>query len=200
MPPKTLSGALGLAIIPDQATIERAYALAEEVMPRDAQYVISEGSLPHLTLYHGKLEGIPESDARYTLRALRDNLLGQKFVLKAIVAFGGNFIFWNVDPSSPSVKNLHKSHSDALHLASYLAKSSEAKAVSEEALSLTDLELKNVKLFGHPSVGPLYTPHITLGFHPGFSDRLAPGLECNWQFEVASVEIVRIGYPGRVEG
>jgi 2'-5' RNA ligase len=197
--PKTLSGALGLAIIPDQATIKRAYALAEEIMPKDAQYVLSEGSLPHLILYHGKLEGIPESDARDTLRGLQSNLLGQKFVLKAIVAFGGNFIFWNVDPSSSGVEVLQRSHSDALSVARYLAKSSVAKAVSEEALSLTDAELENVRLFGHPLVRSLYTPHITLGFHPGISDQLACGLECDWSFEVESVEVVKIGYPGRVE-
>jgi 2'-5' RNA ligase len=197
--PKTLSGALGLVIIPDQATIKRAYALAAEIMPKDAQYVLSEGSLPHLTLYHGKLEGIPESDARDTLGVLQSNLLGQRFVLKAIVAFGGNFIFWNVDPSSSCVEVLHRSHSDALSVARYLAKSSVAKAVSEEALSLTDAELENVRLFGHPLVRSLYTPHITLGFHPGISDQLARGLECNWLFEVASVKVVKIGYPGRVE-
>ncbi len=197
--PKTLSGALGLVIIPDQATIKRAYALAAEIMPKDAQYVLSEGSLPHLTLYHGKLEGIPESDARDTLGVLQSNLLGQRFILKAIVAFGGNFIFWNVDPSSSCVEVLHRSHSDALSVARYLAKSSVAKAVSEEALSLTDAELENVRLFGHPLVRSLYTPHITLGFHPGISDQLDRGLECNWLFEVASVKVVKIGYPGRVE-
>jgi hypothetical protein len=89
-------------------------------MPKDAQYVLSEGSLPHLILYHGKLEGIPESDARDTLRGLQSNLLGQKFVLKAIVAFGGNFIFWNVDPSSSGVEVLHRSHFDALSVVRYL--------------------------------------------------------------------------------
>ena len=168
-------------------------------MPKDAQYVLSEGSLPHLTLYHGKLEDIPESVARDVLRALRSDLVGRKFILNDIVAFGGNFIFWNVDPSCSGFEVLHKSHSDALSVASYLGRSSVAKAVSEEALSLTDAELENVKRFGHPLVRSLYTPHITLGFHPCISDQLARGLECDWSFEVASVELVKIGHPGRVE-
>jgi hypothetical protein len=119
--------------------------------------------------------------------------------LKAIVASGGNFIFWNVDPSSSGVEVLHRSHSDALSIAKYRAKSSVAKAISEEALSLTDAELENVRLFGHPLVRSVYAPHITLGFHPGISDQLAARLECDWSFEVASVELVKSGHPGRVE-
>jgi hypothetical protein len=70
--PKTLSGALGLAIIPDQATIKRAYALAEEIMPKDAQYVLSEGSLPHLTLYE---EPIPALFKKF--QALSSSVLVQ---------------------------------------------------------------------------------------------------------------------------
>jgi hypothetical protein len=83
-PTETLSGALGLAIIPDQATIECAYTLARELMPSEADYVLSEGSLPHLTLYHGKLDQVPLSVARDTLTALRSDLFGRKFVLKDI--------------------------------------------------------------------------------------------------------------------
>lgn len=197
--PQKLSAALGLVIVPDAATIQRAYALAKDTMPRDAQFTLSEGSLPHLTLYHGKLEGLPKNFVQTTLGTLRGELVGKQFTLKSIVAFGGNFIFWNVDSSSTGFETLQQSHLTALGIADYLDRSSVAKAVSEEALSLTEEEQENVKLFGHPLVRSLYTPHITLGLHPGISEQLAPGLEHSWLFEVASVELVRVGHPGRVE-
>ena len=96
--PQKLSGALGLVIVPDSATIERAYALANEIMPQGAEFTLSHGSIPYLTLYHGKLEGLPKDFVQGTLGALRADLVGKKFELKSIVAFGGNFIFWEELP------------------------------------------------------------------------------------------------------
>lgn len=198
--PRTLSGALGLVVIPDHATIQRAYALAEEIMPRDAEYVLREGSLPHVTLYHGKLDRIPQETALETLQSLQSDLVGKKFILNEIVTFGGKLIFWNVDPLCAGIEMLREAHLKALSVASYLDRTSEAKALSEEGLSLRDEELENVRLFGHPLVRSLFTPHITLGFQPRISEVLANSLKCEWSFEVASVELVKIGYPGRVEG
>lgn len=194
-----LSGALGLVIVPDNATIERAYALAEEIMPKDAEYVLRRGSLPHLTLYHGKLADVPGFIASQTLEQLRTELVGQEFTLKEIVAFGGNFIFWNVDRTSRVCEVLQASHTTALNLAKYLDRSTVAKAVGEEGLSLKEEELENVRLFGHPLVRSLYMPHITIGFHHGLSARIASDIECQWSMKVASVELVKIGHPGRVE-
>jgi hypothetical protein len=94
---------------------------------------------------------------------------------------------------------MNEAHIKALTLAKYLDRASEAKALSEERLSLREAELENVRLFGHPLVRSLFTPHITLGFHPRISDHLVAGLTCEWSFEVASVELARIGYPGRVD-
>jgi 2'-5' RNA ligase len=195
----TLSGALGLVIVPDRATIERAYALAEEIMPKDAQYVLRHGSLPHLTLYHGKLADVPSPEAAETLKELRTTLVGQRLTLNSIVTFGGNFVFWNVDPLSCNYEDLRAAHVKALSLAQHLDRSTVAKAVSEETLSLTAEEQDNVRLFGHPLVRSLYMPHITLGFHHGISDYAATDMKCEWSMEVASVELVKVGYPGRVE-
>lgn len=197
--PAVLSGALGLVIVPDHATIERAYALAEEIMPRDAEYVLRRGSLPHLTLYHGKLADVPGLTASEILKELRAELVGQKFTLKEIVAFGGNFVFWNVDRSSHACEVLQASHATALNLAQYLDRSTVAKAVSEEGLSLKEAELENVRRFGHPLVRSLYMPHITIGFHHGLSAIIASDIEVPWAMEVASVELVKVGHPGIVE-
>ncbi len=197
--PALLSGALGLVIIPDHETIERAYALAEKIMPKGAQYVLGPGSLPHITLYHGKLADAPGLVASETLNELRTELIGRKFTLKELVAFGGNLIFWNVDRSSHDCEVLQASHAKALNLAQYLDRTTVAKANSEEGLSLKEAELENIKLFGHPLVGSLYMPHITIGFHHGLADHLASNREFKWSMKVASVELVKVGHLGRVE-
>jgi 2'-5' RNA ligase len=193
------SGPLGLVIVPDQATIERAYTIAEEIMPKGAHYVLGPGSLPHLTLYHGNLADVPGPVASETLKGLRSNLVGQRFTLKNIVAFGGNFIFWNVDCSSCNCDVLQVSHNMALNLAQYLDRSTVARAVSDERLSLKEAELENVRRFGHPLVRSLYMPHITIGFDRGLSEQVAPNMKFKWSMEVASVELVKVGHPGRVE-
>jgi 2'-5' RNA ligase len=195
----SLSGALGLVLVPDQATIDRAYALAEEIMPKDAQYVLRQGSLPHLTLYHGKLVNLAPSVVVETLHDLRKRLSGGRLTLEKIVTFGGSFVFWNVDPKSSAWEALQEAHSAALTLAQYLDRSTQAKAISEEALSLSQAELENVRLFGHPLVRSLFMPHITIGFHSGISQQLTSELECRWTMEIASVELVRVGHPGRVD-
>lgn len=199
VPPSLLSGALGLVIVPDQKTIERAYALAGELMPRDAHYVLRSESLPHLTLYHGRLVDLPGPSAAEILGQIRVALVGQKLTLSRIVTFGGKFVFWNVDSSRCDYHVLQAAHEKALEFAQYLDRSTVARAVSEEALSLTDTEQSNVQRFGHPLVGALYMPHVTLGFHHGISDYVATDITCEWQMQVVSVELVKVGHPGRVE-
>lgn len=87
----------------------------------------------------------------------------------------------------------------ALTLVQYLDRSTVAKAVSEEGLSLKEAEQENVLRFGHPLVRSLYMPHITIGFHQGLSALMASDIEVPWTMEVASVELVKVGHPGRVE-
>ena len=193
-----LSGALGIVIVPDQATIERAYALAAEILPPKAEYVLAAGSIPHLTLYHGKLKDVPADEVRRVVTDIRMILAGQRFSLGPIIAYGGNFVFWNVEQNT-DIKLLLEAHGKALAVAQFLDRMSEAKATSEEGLTLTEVELENVKQFGHPLVRQLYTPHITLGFHRGISQTLATGLYENFEFSIASIEMARIGYPGRVK-
>ena len=131
--------------------------------------------------------------------SMRTNLLGRSFKLRKVATFGGNFVFWNVDQTDCDSTVLQASHITALILAQYLDRSTVAKAVAEEGLSLTRDELENVRLFGHPLVRALYMPHITLGFNPGISELARSTIDCSWPMEVASVELVRVGHPGRVE-
>ena len=193
-----LSGALGIVVVPDQETVQRSYVLAAEILPRGSEYVLAPGSLPHLTLYHGKLRDVPMREALQMVSELRGILVGQRFSLGPIVAYGGNFVFWNVAQDSDT-KLLKEAHSRALSVAQFLDRTLESKATSEEGLVLSQPELENVRQYGHPLVRQLYAPHITLGFHRGIARSLAPGLHNRAEFSVASVDMARIGFPGQVE-
>lgn len=196
----TLSGPLGLVIIPDQQTIDRAFKLAAEILPPGSEYILHPGSLPHLTLYHGKLRDVPVEEIALIVHDLRQSLVGHNFHLGKIVGFGGKFVFWNVNQDQAlDSKVLSSAHEKALSLARFLDRASVPKATSEEGLSLSDAELENVRLFGHPFVRQLYTPHITLGFHRGVAQTIPANSMREVRFTVASVELVYIGYPGRVE-
>lgn len=194
-----LNGALGLVILPDRAGIDRSYALAAEIMPPGSEYVLGAASLPHLTLYHGLLRQVDRGRLREILDTLRLKLVGKKFCLAEIVTFGGNFVFWNVDPDDPSRGLLQEAHCHALALSAFLNRDTVAKSISEEGLSLSPEELKNIETYGHPLVDNLFLPHITLGFDRQISTRMNRPMRREFRFQVEAVEFVRIGFPGRVE-
>jgi hypothetical protein len=202
---EVISGSVGFVILPDSDSIGIAYDLASQLMPRDAEFILSPGSLPHLTLYHSKLNGFPVDLARVQLADLRKALTGLRFNLDNLEIFGDNFLFWNVncsptEHSSDNLKLLFDAHRIALKAADFRDSSAEAKAIKDEKLSLSNEELQNIANFGHPLVLNRYTPHITLGFHPNLISRLSQIPARHHEFQVASVELVTIGHPGRVEG
>lgn len=116
--------------------------------------------------------------------------------------FGDNFLFWNVtqERSGDNLSSLFDAHGKALKAAQFRDSSAEAKAIKDEKLALSDEELENIANFGHPLVLNRYTPHITLGFHPKLISRITDIPPRYHEFQVAGVELVSIGHPGRVEG
>lgn len=199
MPDQLLSGPLGVVIIPDEITISAAHAAAREILPPDSEFILDSGSIPHLTLYHGKFSALPLSVVTAVLAEIRTNLRGVEFQLGPVTGFGGNFIFWDVEQSGPGIAALNSTHLRALKLSEYLDREAAPKAVSEERLSLRPEELENLRTYGHPLVRDQYAPHITLGFHAGVAGSIPAGLVRTQRVTVASVELVRVGYPGRVE-
>src|SRR5437868_729081 len=55
-----LAGALGFVLIPDLETQKRSRKLAEDLASNHAQYYLKEADLPHVTLYHGKVQNVPQ--------------------------------------------------------------------------------------------------------------------------------------------
>lgn len=195
----TLSGALGVVIIPDQATIAESYKLARNILPASSEYILSSRAIPHITLYHGKFLDVPTSEVQTILRDIRSDLHRANFSLGPIQCFGGNFVFWNVEPDDTTRHQLQLAHEKSLTLSRFLDRSAPPKATSEEGLSLYAAELENLKEYGHPLVRQSYLPHITLGFHRGLAAHVPNGQSNKWHSSVGSVEFVRVGYPGTIE-
>lgn len=193
----SLSGALGVIIVPDRKTIEKAYEIAQQTMPDSSEYVISVGSLPHLTLHHCKLSDVPRNEVLELVNRLRSNLVGAPLSFSGMEVFSGKFLFWNLASIEPKIADAHL---EALTLAKYLERNSPAMALSDERLSLTNDELENVSKFGHPLVRGQYRPHITLGFSEKLKEQVAGVISpVGWSGVIESVEFARIGFPGRVE-
>lgn len=196
----TLSGAVGIVLVPDAETQRVSRMLASELLGGHADFVLGNGDLPHLTLYHGKVSKAPTSEIGNLTRGIAETLVGSELTLRSLGFAGGNFLFWDVDWGSDSHHHLRNSHDRALTLAQYLDKGAPAKAVSEEGLKLTAEELSNIERYGHPWVGALYRPHITLGFGVGLETKVnLPRNQEYAKFTVAGVHLARIGFPGRVE-
>ena len=195
----TFSGALGIVIIPDQATIAESYKLARNTLPAGSEYILSPGAIPHITLYHGKFLDVPTSEAQTILRDIRSDLQRANFSLGPIQCFGGNFIFLNVEPDDTTRHQLQLAHEKSLLLSRFLDRTAPPKATSEEGLSLSTAELENLEGYGHPLVRQSYLPHITLGFHRGLAVHFPNGQSKKWRSAVGSVEFVRVGYPGTIE-
>ena len=198
-PSDHLSGAYGIVAIPDVRTQERSCILAKMLLGNSASYYLGENDLPHLTLYHGKIVNAPIDFIKKTQNSISELLRGYRLKLSALGFAGSNFLFWDVDGTTDQGQ-LQQAHQMALGLAQFLDKTSEAKATSEEGLNLSPEELNNILRYGHPWVGKLYRPHITLGFGVNLEHTTTlPVLKDDWELEVSSVEIAQIGFPGRIE-
>lgn len=150
---ETLNGPYGLVIIPDRNTQEITKSKARELFP-DAEFHVP---IPHITLYHTRLKGLPLQ----TLMEIRERLRvhrGDNLQLGPIEIYGGNFAFWNIDPIPNSLREMHE---QALLLAEYIDRTAPIRAL-EEGLKMTPKEFENAKKYNHPLVKELFRPHITL--------------------------------------
>jgi 2'-5' RNA ligase len=149
-----VSGSYGFVIKPDAETQKKAEALAREMAP-NAEF---QTKIPHITLYHARLDELPLQAARDILLKLRA-YKGETLILNSFEVYGGKFFFWDNEKTDI----LRSMHGEALKLATYLDKKAVARAV-EEGLNMTPEELENIKRYGHPLVLERYTPHITLAY------------------------------------
>ena len=180
---------LGLVLTLDEATSQRAIELCTQHKKGN---VVDLGGrhMPHVTLYHSKLG--------HVLEAVVDRFLGDLAAMlpinvsfTEIETFGGKFLFWDTERS----EQLVMAHEVALGLSKFFIPSGVQQA-DKEKIFLSPGENLNVQKFGHPLVGKLWRPHVTLGyFSQGISVKRR--LE-KFKGRSVGVAFVRVGEAGTV--
>jgi 2'-5' RNA ligase len=196
---ETISGSYGIAIVPDRHTREEAQRLAKQLMPTGSFQMGANGELPHITLYHGKIENASLDE----LMGIRDDaetmLKRARLALGPIDIAGGKFVFWNLTAEGAGLEELKHAHNLALSMSAYLKQGDAAKALREEGLSLSPAEVDNCNKFGHPWVSDLYRPHITLGYaENGIDPFELRFVNSEHHMTVERVILFEVGFPGIV--
>ncbi|HEX5774875.1 MAG TPA: NUDIX domain-containing protein, partial [Candidatus Paceibacterota bacterium] len=150
------NGQYGIVLLPDHET-------ARAVESRSAAFGgnhihLGASHAPHLTLYHTSVRNAPDEFVSGLLERIAQEL-PYAATLDRIRGFGGHFIFWDAT-MTPELRSMHET---ALALASYFDAQVESQT-AREGLRLTEAEAANVARFGHPAVGELWRPHVTLGY------------------------------------
>lgn len=151
------SGQLGYVLLPDVLTDRTARDMSHDVSGN--RITFKGANVPHMTLYHAKLNNVAELQVKNFLFWMKDKL--PMLVRYAHVEpFGGKFSFWMLE-KSPELLHLHNA---ALFVLSAHYDASGPQQADSEQLELTPDEKENVRIHGHPNVGNLWKPHITLGY------------------------------------
>lgn len=189
---KTYTGQFGLVFSLDHTTKDAAKIINSRYKGENLINFADGIQEPHITLYHSKLESIPESVIENCM-GLLVKCLPLSFSLNKIEPYGGKFLFWNIQKTA----ELSNAHALALsNLSPYFVSIGEQQA-DREKISLSQEEQDNVRRFGHPLVGSLWQPHITLGYFPN-----GVSLESCPEFLngiITEVMFVRIGEAGTIE-
>ncbi len=185
-----INGSYGFVIKPDSETQQKATNIARLLFPR-AEFL---SDIPHVTLYHGRVENLPTETVSHILFQLRKNK-GKTLNLRQIEIYGSKFAFWNIETTD----YLSEMHGQALGIARYLDKNAVQRAV-EEGLSMSQDELENVRKFGHPLVRNKFKPHITLAYDSeGLIVPSGKSIE-HWEMKIDDVLFAQMGKYGSVAG
>jgi 2'-5' RNA ligase len=173
--------------------MEQSYKIAEKFSASGASYLLKRESLPHLTLFHAQLANAPLSYVLEILLSINGSLKRNSLRCNQIVVFRDFYLFWLCEMDIA----LQSAHEQTLALARFLAPGEKARPCPAQ-IELTERELDNIKRFGHPWVGSLFSPHITLGFGLATRAAVPVGLKEEWVMKIAAIEFARIEYPGRI--
>ena len=127
--------------------------------------------------------------------------------LRAVIAFGGGFLFWCVDDASPPRVLLQQAHEDALGVADGLLDPAVNARVVEQTRKGTNDDpvlVAHARRYGYAFVRDRYLPHIPLGFDPRLvvDPRAGSSFEARPRPHVMTAErvvLAKMGALGRVE-
>ena len=199
MTDETISGFVGLVLIPDAPSIDAARALAKALVPPDAEQTVASGDLPHVTVMQCPLREAPRAHVASFVDQLRRQLLGRTLPLNRVIPFPGGFLFWTVDPDSPERQLLQSVHENALTLGDGFLDPITHAAIVEGTVKATGNDeqlVGNARRYGYAFAKERYVPHITLGFASRAS--FAPR-DHVFAMRVERAALVRLGRLGRVE-
>jgi hypothetical protein len=189
MSKRTYEGYLGIIILPDDRTMNRAVALSGKKHIRDASYRVEKSGV-HVTLYQAKnFRGLPHSVAHRTVGLLNRYLVDHKngaapLHFGQVKASPGStqYLFWYVD--DPTTVRLRTAHAMSLGLGIW-----NHPEPSQDT---------NTQLFGSPYVELDYYPHITLAADAQGFPRLER-FEERWTGTARCVVLARMGEWGKIE-
>ncbi|MCC6563856.1 hypothetical protein IT087_03105 [Candidatus Uhrbacteria bacterium] len=215
MTKRTLSGFLGLLLIPDHNTVRimKDVVLEHRRLKRrlaSAAYVVKpEGA--HITLFQARtFKSLPISTAREVVKTISSLLVTNRagsamLHLNKVEPYRGNdkFLFWQARRSGM----LDFAHGMAAGLSGWVDKSGvESDSALERRIS--DLPSRpqefaraihhNEQLYGYGLVDNLFEPHITLAADPGGFGKLRPFEEAVIG-SVARVVLARMGEWGKID-
>ncbi len=122
------------------------------------------------------------------------NLKGRTLTLERTAPFKDFFFFWYT--SKETTEALQESHEESLSISRFRDTQLQNDDVSKGGILLDSQELFNVEHYGHPWVGDLFCPHITLGY--GIDSMRAKELDDPWLMTVEEVVFARIDLPARI--
>lgn len=189
---QTYSGCLGIVIELDNETKQRAIRLAKSLEDsRGCEYRVS---MLHITLYHGNFTNIPAGKIGALIYEIQF-LLKKRIQLCYFSPYGGKFIFWDI-ADDPVRALIHDAHTIVIEtLSPYLEPAKEAPAEKEQ-LQLSEAERENIRHYGHPLVGSLYRPHVTLIYN---LKGVNGNGQCDCTAKVMGVSFAEIGDYGSIK-
>lgn len=212
MAKRTLSGYLGVVILPDLHLAHAAALLTESDGVREAEYRVKPDSV-HIALYQAaNFKDLPLDDATRAVAKLNEYLVSNP-AGELLLYFldvrpwieNESFLCWEVDRSKEN-RCLMTAHGMSLALSAYVNPRVENKRQLEHRLAempapkrLRERKLHaSASLFGHMGVGEDYSPHIVIaanmkGFK-GFTPAQEPLIG-----SAARVVLARMGKCGRIE-
>jgi len=189
MSESSFSGQIGLVLLPDRDTRDRALQIAREFSVGNS---IKLGTIaePHISLYHSKLSNVPGTVIDEYLKECASRL-PLPLTFTTLSTFGEKFLFWNIEKD----EQLLSLHESALQLSAYFVPEGEQQPDRENVI-LSEDEKACVAQYGHPRVGALWQPHITLGY---FSESLPTDIGSQpFSGAATGVAFVRIGEAGTI--
>lgn len=190
---KDFTGQGGIVLYPD-GTADRTARLSLRSIARN-KVSFKEGNIPHVSLYHAWLEGVPLDSIQQQLNVLERmrHLNSILLISKSMSFVGGHFIFWEFEKTEVLI-SLHKS--TLATLSPYF--STPETDVKKEELVLPQVEADNIKQYGQPFVNEQWNPHITVGYCDSLQKIVLPEVPLG-VYACTSFAFVSIGIYGMIE-